>query len=145
MILWGENRVKWKGRQPPGVEPRTPCLEPPLFLSFPGWGKRLWAVGTVVIFLRVHDPNHTHSLASFQWSGLSDQQALQLTESCLQIQKWCPYKARGVVPELVCANKARNGPVTASSHVASCLYYEYLIIVCISIVSISSRPCLHLH
>ena len=58
--------------------------------------------------LRVCDPNHTHSLVSFQWSGLSDQRALQLTESCLQIQKWCPYKARGVVPEPVCANKVEE-------------------------------------
>ena len=55
--------------------------------------------------LRVHDPNHTHSLASFQWSGLFDQRALQLTESCLQIQKWCLYKARGVFPEPVCATR----------------------------------------
>ena len=55
----------------------------------------------------------THPLASFQWSGLSDQRVLQVTESCLQIQKWCSYKARGVVPEPVCANKARNGPATA--------------------------------
>ena len=23
-MLWGKNREKWKGRQPPGVEPRTP-------------------------------------------------------------------------------------------------------------------------
>ena len=23
-MLWGENRGKWKSRQPPGVEPRTP-------------------------------------------------------------------------------------------------------------------------
>ena len=44
----------------------------------------------------------------------SNQRALQLTESCLQIQKWCPYKARGVVPEPVCANKVRNGPATAN-------------------------------
>ena len=64
--------------------------------------------------LRVHNPNHTHSLASFQWSGLSDQQALQLTESCLQMQKWCSYKARGVVSEPICGNKARNGPATAN-------------------------------
>ena len=25
-MLWGENRGKWKGRQPPGIEPRTPGL-----------------------------------------------------------------------------------------------------------------------
>jgi len=47
-------------------------------------------------------------------SGLSDQRALQLTEGSLQIQKWCPYKVRGVVPEPVCANKARYGPATAN-------------------------------
>ena len=80
------------------------CLEPAL---------ETWAKASLTPSLRVHDPNHTHSLASFQWSGLSDQRVLQLTESCLQIPKWCPYKARGVVPEPVCANKARNGPATA--------------------------------
>ena len=58
-------------------------------------------------------PNHTHSLASFQWSELSDQRALHLTECCLQVQKWCPYKGRGVIPEPVCASKVRNGPAGA--------------------------------
>ena len=72
-----------------------------------------WAKASLTPSFRVHDPNHTHSPASFQWSGLSDKRALQLTESCLQIHKWCSYKARGVVPEPVCANKARNGPATA--------------------------------
>ena len=33
---------------------------------------------------------------------------------CLQVQKWCPYKGRGVVPEPVCANKMRNGPASAN-------------------------------
>ena len=80
------------------------CLEPAM---------ETWAKASLTPSLRVHDSNHTHSLANFQWSGLSDQQVFQLTESCLQIQKWCPYKARGVVPEPVCANKARNGPATA--------------------------------
>ena len=37
------------------------------------------------------------------------QHALHLTECCLQVQKWCPYKGREVVPEPVCANKVRNG------------------------------------
>ena len=45
--------------------------------------------------------------------GLSDQCVLHLTECCLQVQKWCPYKERGVVPEPVCANKVRNGPASA--------------------------------
>ena len=80
------------------------CLESALET----WAKASWTPS-----LRVHDPNHTHLLVSFQWSGHPDQRVLQLTESCLQIQKWCPYKARGVVPEPVCANKARNGPATA--------------------------------
>ena len=73
-----------------------------------------WAKASLTPSLRVHDPNHTHSLASFQWSGLSDQRALHLTECCLQVQKWCPYKGRGVVPEPVCANKVRNGPASAN-------------------------------
>ena len=64
--------------------------------------------------LWIHDPNHTHSLANFQWSGLSEQRALHLAECCLQVQKWCPYKGRGVVPEPVCANKVRNGPASAN-------------------------------
>jgi len=81
------------------------CFEPALET----WAK----ASSVAPSLRVHDPNHTYSLASFQWSGLSDQQALQLTESCLQIQKWCPYKVRGVVPEPACANKVRNGEAAA--------------------------------
>ena len=80
------------------------CLEPAL---------EIWAKASLTPSFRVHNPNHTHSLASFQWSGLSDQRALQLTENSLLFQKWCPYKARGVVPEPVCPNK-RNGPATAN-------------------------------
>ena len=72
-----------------------------------------WAKASLTQSLWVHDPNHTHSLASFQWSGLSNQRALHLTECCLQVQKWCPYKGRGVVPEPVCANMVRNGPASA--------------------------------
>ena len=80
------------------------CLETALETS---------AKASLIPSLKVHYPNHTQSLANFQWSGLSDQRALQLTESRLPIQKWCPYKARGVVPEPICANKVRNGPATA--------------------------------
>ena len=44
-----------------------------------------------------HDPNHTHLLASFQWSGLSDQWTLRLTENyCSQVWKWCPYRGGGM-------------------------------------------------
>ena len=51
-----------------------------------------WAKALLTHSLWVHDPNHTHSLANFQSSGLFDQRTLHLTENCLQIQKWCPYK-----------------------------------------------------
>ena len=44
----------------------------------------------------VYDLSHTHSLASFQWSGLFDQQVLYLTENYLHILNWCPYKGRVV-------------------------------------------------
>ena len=37
----------------------------------------------------VHDPNHTQSLASFQWS---DQRVLHLTECCLQVQNDVPTR-----------------------------------------------------
>ena len=60
-----------------------------------------------------HKLNQTHSLASFQWSGLFNQQTLRLTENCLQIWKWCPYKGRGVVSAPICAKKVRNGPASA--------------------------------
>ena len=40
---------------------------------------------------------YTHSLASLQWLGLSDQQMLLLTENYLQPQKWSRYKGRGAV------------------------------------------------
>ena len=46
------------------------------------------AKGSSLNCSRVHDLNHTHSLASFQWSVLSD---LHLTENCLQCLKWSPY------------------------------------------------------
>ena len=73
-----------------------------------------WAKASLTQSLWVHDPNHSHLLASFQWSGLSDQRTLHWTECCLQVQKWCPYKGREVVPEPVCANKVRNGPPSAN-------------------------------
>ena len=62
-----------------------------------------WAKASLTQSLRVHDPNHIHSLASFQWSGLSNHWALHLTENCLQIQKWC----EGVHSW---ARVCRNGP-----------------------------------
>ena len=72
-----------------------------------------WAKASLTQSLWLHDPNHTHSLASFQRSRLSNQRVLHLTEYCLQVQKWCPYKGRGVYPEPVCANMVRNGPASA--------------------------------
>ena len=71
-----------------------------------------WANTSLTHSLWVHDPNYTHSFVSFQWSGLSNQQTLRLTESCLQIWKWYPYRGRGVVSIPICANKVRNGPAS---------------------------------
>ena len=53
-----------------------------------------WAKGFYIKPLEVHDLCHAHSLASLQWSGLSDQWML-LPEKCLQCQKWSLYKSRG--------------------------------------------------
>ena len=91
---------------------------------------RLWTVFPLLLsagklnqsfFDRVHDTNYTHSLASFQWSGLSDQRMLRMTKNCLQIWKWCPYKERGVVFAPICATKMRNGPASAYQ---GCLFYR---------------------
>ena len=79
-----------------------------LELALKTWAKTSWRHS-----LRVHDLDHTHSLVSVQLSGLSNQLTLLPTENCLQYQKWCPYKGRGVVSMPVCANKVRNGPASA--------------------------------
>ena len=62
---------------------------------FIGYGYLLWSI--FPLLLRANIANlrqsshilcgfkHTHSLVSFQWSGLSDQRML-LTETCLQFQ-----------------------------------------------------------
>ena len=64
-------------------------------------------------FSVVLDLDHTHSLASFQWSGLSNQQTFLSTKNCLQIWKWFPFKGRGVFSVPICANKVRNGPASS--------------------------------
>ena len=56
------------------------------------YGMMLFMCQPVRHSLRVNNLNHTHSLASFPWSGLSDQRAFLLTENCVQYQKWYPYK-----------------------------------------------------
>ena len=48
--------------------------------------------------LGVHELSHTHSLASLQWSWLSDQQTVLPTEKCLQFQKWSPYSQPRQLP-----------------------------------------------
>ena len=70
------------------------------------------ALETLSNSLGVYDLDHTHSLASFQWSGLFNQQALLLTENCLQYKKQCPYKGREVVSMPIYDN-VRNGPANA--------------------------------
>jgi len=76
-------------------------MDTPLLLHWLLWHS-LWVYGLY----------HTHSLASFQWSGPTDQQALCLTESCLHILKWFPYNGRGVVSALNCGNKVKNAPAS---------------------------------
>ena len=65
-----------------------------------------WSKTSLKQSLWVH---HTHS-ASFQWTLLSNQPTLLITENCLQYQNGAPTKGRGVVSTLICANKVRNGP-----------------------------------
>ena len=61
-----------------------------LELALKTWAKTSWRHS-----LRVHDLDHTHSLASVQLSGLSNQLTLLPTENCLQYQKWCPIQGEG--------------------------------------------------
>jgi len=65
--------------------------------------------------LGVYDLNHTQLLASFQWSGLSDQQMLlQKILTVPENLKWYPYKVRGVVSTPTDANKVRNVPASGN-------------------------------
>jgi len=76
------------------------CLDPAL---------ETWTKASLTPSLRVHEPNHTHSLVSFQWERSS------WLKGAYRFRNGAPsYKARGVVPDPVCANKARNGPATAN-------------------------------
>ena len=66
------------------------------------------------MLLGVHDLGHTHSLASLQQSGLSDQQTLLLTESCLySVRQEAPTNSREAVSVPICAKQERNGPASA--------------------------------
>ena len=62
------------------------------------------------ILFGVHDLGHTYSLVSLQWSGISNQRMLLLTENCLQCQKWSPYKGRAPFSVPICAKKERSSP-----------------------------------
>ena len=59
--------------------------------------------------LQVHELHHTHLLAGFQRSGLSEWWALLLTKNCLRY-----HKGRGVVSTAICANKVRSGSASAN-------------------------------
>ena len=59
--------------------------------------------------LWVHNIGHTHSLASIQESGLSDQRTLLQTKSCLKCQRWSPYKVKEAFSTPICARKQTNG------------------------------------
>ena len=74
---------------------------------------------------KLYDLSHTNSLVSFQWSGLFDQWTLRLTENCLQIQNWYPYKGRGVLLVPICADKVRNDPAKAAAMCTACHDYAH--------------------
>ena len=69
-----------------------------------------WVKALLIHLLWVHDLGHTHSLASIQQSGPSDQRALLWTKGCLNCQKWSPYKVKGAFSTPICARKPTNGP-----------------------------------
>ena len=46
-----------------------------------------WAKGATINSFGIHDLGHNHLLVCLQWSGLSDQWTLLLTEKYLQCQK----------------------------------------------------------
>ena len=70
-----------------------------------------WVKASLTHSLGVHDLNHTHSLANFYWSGLSDHER----SSWLKLPRNDPpYKGRGVVSMPICANEGRNGLASAN-------------------------------
>ena len=68
------------------------------------------ARGFSINSLWVHDLGHTHSLASLQWSGLSDQWTLPLTENVLPTVP--EMKPSGFSP--FWARREENGPASAN-------------------------------
>ena len=88
-----------------------------------------WGKASLSHSLWVHDLDHTHSLARFQWSiGLSDQQTLIVTENCLHYQKCCPYHGRGVVFMPICGDKVRNDRPT--NQIKTFLYPAKIAVMC---------------
>ena len=69
-----------------------------------------WVKSLVTHSLWLHDLGHTHSLASVQCSGPSDQRTLLRTTKCLNCQKWNLYKMKGAFSTPICARKQTNGP-----------------------------------
>ena len=63
-------------------------------------------MGSSINSVGVHDPCHTHSLVSLQWSGLSDQWTLKTVYSArngapTKTEEWflCPFVLKGVPTE----------------------------------------------
>ena len=91
---------------------------------FLGYGYLLWSVfplllgastGNLVQVSLSNSLGLTHPLISkLSVVKAFDQQMFLLTENCLQYQKWCPYKGRGMVSTPVYSNKVRNGPASAA-------------------------------
>ena len=80
--------------------------------SFTGCGYFLWSVFPLLLGASIGNvsQNFFDTFSGGLWpqplpliselSGIFDQQTLLLTENLLQFLKWCPYKGRGVYPQL---------------------------------------------
>ena len=94
------------------------------------WELETWARDPSMNSLRVHDLGRTHSLASLQWSGLSNQQTLLLTENAYNDRNGAPKKGRWAVSTPVCAKRERNGPASADQGLSIASQDSHMCMAC---------------
>ena len=80
-----------------------------------------WVEALLIHSLRVYYLGHTHSLASVQQSGPSDQRTFLWTKGCLNCQKWSPYKVKAAFSTLIRARKQTNCPPGIIDHATATL------------------------
>ena len=85
------------------------------------WNCRIPSCTQTPTLLKLTD---TYLLAGFQWSGLSDQWTLLLTEICLQCQKWCPYWEEQFLCLFVLTKREIAQPVLARVTTTVCIQCE---------------------